>query len=857
MHKPVKKHLFVKHPLSLAILPMLAFSAGAVAQTGISVGQQSEVRDMSTLQNLEEIVVTARRVEESLQDSPVSISVLRDTAIDRAGITNVADLAKFTPNMTFTAGESGRLAAPVIRGLGVIDTRGFDNSVGVFVDGIFVSGRAAQNVGMLDLQRVEVVRGPQSALYGRNTFAGAINYVTKRPTDEFEGKVEATVATDNLFRIKGSVSGPLGGGFYGRLAALHEDDDGTYENAGPLGDGDGLGGQENDAVHGRLIYDPEGPWAFELTGFYAQDHGDSRALSPVANNCGQLDPNQVNFLSRYDQMDNAYYCGKVPAADSDKLPMSPKAYAWDGETTRFTLGGNYEFNSGYFAELTLSYTDSENKSQTDVDVSQVGEPHYGYMSKADYAQGNPFFITSGFQEDSFNTYISNPGLDQKYYSAEFNFSSPRDRDLRWMVGAFYFTNENKDKATLGIDASSAVAALGLPTEEIQFLVVDSPIPFVFPEGTASPQFLDNSVFINGVGQSTLTEYDLTVDQISVFGSLEYDFTDQLTGTLELRYTNESQEVDNLVDKLGGSPPSTVDSSSNYIDPRAILRYTVSDALMVYGSAAHGTRSGGINPLVTDAAFSSFDEETNWTYELGFKSTLNSESSGNQVVLNMSVFYIDWSDAQFRQKLASAPGSFITATTNASGITSKGVEIELATRLTEHFFINGSYGYADATFDDGTYSSGNTRLCATIDPIDGLDCAGLDLDGDGSIETTAPDLSGNQLRRTARHTANLGIQYMQQAFGDTRFMARVDTSYRSKMYTDLENLQYTPAATNVNLRIGLEAPTYDVYLWVDNLTDNDAIESTNTFNSDFNSFNYVTTAVNIPQRRYGLTVGVRF
>jgi iron complex outermembrane receptor protein len=111
----------------------------------------------------------------------------------------------------------------VIRGLGIIDSRGFDNNVGVFIDGVFMSGRASQNIAMLDVERVEIVRGPQSALYGRNTFAGAIDYITKRPDGEFDAKVEATAAQGDMYEVMGSVSGPLlGETLAGRVAVrLH------------------------------------------------------------------------------------------------------------------------------------------------------------------------------------------------------------------------------------------------------------------------------------------------------------------------------------------------------------------------------------------------------------------------------------------------------------------------------------------------------------------------------------------------------------------------------------------------------------------------------------------------------------
>ena len=125
--------------------------------------------------------------------------------LEKSAIRDIRDIANFTPNLTFTTDNSGRSNVPTIRGIGLVDARGFDNPVGVFIDGIFVSGRAGQNAGMLDVERVEVIKGPQSALYGRNTFSGAINYVTRPTPAQFEGKAEATLGSDSLTRVSANI----------------------------------------------------------------------------------------------------------------------------------------------------------------------------------------------------------------------------------------------------------------------------------------------------------------------------------------------------------------------------------------------------------------------------------------------------------------------------------------------------------------------------------------------------------------------------------------------------------------------------------------------------------------------------
>jgi len=206
---------------------------------------------------IEEITVTARYRAENLQQVPLSISAFTSDQLDKAAIRDVSDLANFTSNMTFYSSENGRLHIPVIRGMGMIDTRGFDNNVGIFVDGAFVSGRSSQNVGMLDLERVEVVKGPQSALYGRNSFAGAVNYVTKKPGDKFKGSVSTTFDLENLRQIAASVAGPIiQGKLSGRLAVDFDHDGGTYVNKTKFGMHE-LGGHDNESIMGTLRYTPD------------------------------------------------------------------------------------------------------------------------------------------------------------------------------------------------------------------------------------------------------------------------------------------------------------------------------------------------------------------------------------------------------------------------------------------------------------------------------------------------------------------------------------------------------------------------------------------------------------------------
>ena len=346
-------------------------------------------------------------------------------------------------------------------------------------------------------------------------------------------------------------------------------------------------------------------------------------------------------------------------------------------------------------------------------------------------------------------------------------------------------------------------------------------------------------------------------QKSVFGSVEFDFTDRITGTFELRHTKEDQDLSNTTDIYFGAS-GQFQASSSFNDPRLTARFKQSENLMFYASAARGTRSGGINPLITDPAYITFDPEKNNTYEVGFKSTL----ADGRVRFNASVFKIDWSDAQFRQ---AAPGSqttgtLVNATLNVGSITSQGVEFSLAANLTERWTLDASAGYADPKFDDQTYAQSLERLCTlTATSTVPVTCVGRDIDGNGTIDRRQPDISGKQLSRTSKTTASVGLQYSRPIFADTMLVARLDTAYRSKQYGDFINATWVAGRTRSNLRVGLEREQYDLVLWVENLTDDDTPDqsSQNASNNLAGSFAWQTTSINLPQRRYGLTARYRF
>jgi len=848
---------------------------------------------------IEEIVVTARNRVEGLQEVPLAISAFSAEQLGKRGISDIRSLADATSNMTFNSSESGRQAIPVIRGMGMIDTRGFDNNVSIFLDGAFVSGRSSQNVGMFDLERVEVVKGPQSALYGRNSFAGAINYVTRKPGDDFEGNVEATVGDNDISKILAVISGPLiKNKLSARIAISQDSNGGTYENIAP--GGDRLGGYDSDSYMGTVRFRPNDTTDIVFRAFYNETDADQLPLSIEGNNCGQLIPTSTTPM--YD-MGAAYYrCGEVKGAGVAEFSMSPDAYAEKSDTTRFTLNMDFEVGDKTVTAIS-SYSESTSYGNMDLDRGDKGAGHFGWAKLSD-AQASipsppfppfpgfmlglrqsltpstaPPLISSNFIPGSIpigglfeaDTYLSSQNLDQEYFSQELRINSNPDEKIRWSAGAFYFESESVLSTGFNVDISAAMKASGLSADQLIFLSV-SEIPmgpfFTGLVGNSHIPLPQPSLDGPGAGvmwwkgsnpDNNLTSSQIEVSQYAVFGSLEYDVNDKLMAIAELRWTDDTRSNLDTKDDFffslstyeAAGVPAFHEIKDDYFDPRFIFSYQASDSHMYYASASHGTRSGGINPNLAITRDPYFGAEENWTYEVGAKT----QWLDGRLQLNVAAYYIDWTDAQFRQ----VESAVLTKTANSKGLEVEGVELDFIFFPADGFLISGGYGYSDAKFADGTLATGGGAFCSKLLPapastymVAPVDCVESSINGQ-----LYPDMSGNMPRRSSKHTANLSAEYARTLVDDIDGFIRLDGSYRSKQYNDDINISYVGARTIVNLRAGIQTENYDLAVWVTNLLDDDTPTYAQQFGTDFNSQLTTSSAVNPTLRQIGITARYRF
>jgi len=343
---------------------------------------------------IEEIIVTARKREESLQDIPVAVTAFSAADIESAGLRNVEDVAALTPGFNVAPLFSGDAATPVIRGLAT--TIGEPN-VGFFVDGVYMGARQTMsNLLGNFVERIEVAKGPQSALYGRNTFGGAINYVTRKPSGEFEGEVEGTYGSDGKQAIRATIGGPFGGSNLSyRVAAMSDEFDGFYKNeltGGTLDDRDTKSGL------GAIYWDGENV-DVDFNIMYSEvNDGDS----PL-----RFEENNDQFFSFAGAFppDFQMFTGEVPA-HKDGFAVTPGGV--DREQLFSSLKIEWDFGPAIFTSIT-GYNDFTHNRSTDDDYS-----------------ANDYHYTTS---DS----------DVSEVSQEFRFTSNGDGNWRWMAGAYFYS----------------------------------------------------------------------------------------------------------------------------------------------------------------------------------------------------------------------------------------------------------------------------------------------------------------------------------------------------------------------------------------------------------------------------------
>jgi iron complex outermembrane receptor protein len=597
---------------------------------------------------LEEITVTARKREENLQDVGLSVSAMTGTEIERTFARDIKDLAFISPNLIIddTSQGPGGNAAMYIRGIGVADVeKNFEPAVGVTVDGLFIGANSGAILRSIDLASLEVLRGPQGTLFGRNTIGGTINVERTRPTGELGGKVRAGYGDYDTYWLDGVLNFGLTEDLAVKLSyAKNDQQEGYFTNVN-TGQDEGFVDYRSYGVN--LLWNPTDTLEFEYT---FQDEATDQDTPPLVN------------MAQPDTL----FCGAFGyCAQSLTTPSSGDRYAVTTlkfEPTTASLNpAPTQIVTSPIADLIPNTDDATFDAET-----HIFETRWNIN---DALQLNYIYGTYETEETVVTNFASEPemlfGTDRpaeyEQESHELRLTYDAGEALKFVVGAYFWESEYDIRLRSWI------------TFSVPDTVVDIP-------------------------QNTHQE----TESRAIFFEGDYSLTENWTLTLGGRYTEDeklSQQRGNL-----STAPNDPSAKWDEFTPKVGLRYRLNDDAMVYATYARGYRSGGFNGRVDEIASATipYDPESVDNYELGFKS----EWAEGKLRLNGALFYMDYQDKQEEIGLPSegATGQRISVF-NAANATMQGLELELQAIVTEGLSLRANLGYLDSEYDDFTYNDG--------------------------------------------------------------------------------------------------------------------------------------------------------
>lgn len=660
----------LKGATSVAALALMASAQSAWAQ---EASEDSAKEDDA----FGEIVVTAQKRDQNLNDVGITITAFTGDALNQLGIQDTTDIAAIVPGLTFTDVGFG---PPIynLRGVGFKDTSfNSTSTVGIYVDEAAIAYPIQSLGATLDLERVEVLKGPQGTLYGRNNTGGAINYIAAKPTEELEGRIEASVASFERFDIEGAVSGSIADGLRARLAFAT-----TQSNEGPQRDivtGETLGEIDKLALRFSVVADISQTTELLVQFSYWNDKSDSVAAQVVASSFQS--PGNTPITSILQRSINIY----SQTRNSNTLA---------GFTSGVDLRNNSS-NTSVTARLRQEITDS-----IDFTAITAFSRYRDDNGRRDLAGFSVPFAEAARFVSGYTTIQESPRLANLYiendatihtFSQEARLSGNTDR-LNW-VGGFYFANDTvNSRVNQNVPLTSNTNNFG---------------PLTNPADPASRRFNIASALQDGVSRTRT---------YGVFGQVEYEITDSLKATFGLRYSNDrndyvycARDSDGLFGPLVFGVPAgecfTLLAngtrgqfigrlSESSVSGRLALDYKVNDDILIYGSLSRGFKAGSFPNILATVAGQvepAVQEELR-SIELGFKATL----LDGAVQLNGSGYYYDYKDKQALGVVNDPNFGVLRRLVNIPNSTINGAEVELQVKPLDGLFVSFGGAYVDSS-----------------------------------------------------------------------------------------------------------------------------------------------------------------
>jgi iron complex outermembrane receptor protein len=770
---------------------------------------------------LEEVVVTATKRAQSIQEVPMSVTAFTAEFFKDSGVSNLAGLEQYTPSLKITPGTDSNSTSIRIRGIGSVGTNvGIDPSVGTFIDGVY-QGRAGMSIGdLIDIERIEILRGPQGTLYGKNTAAGAISIITMTPSPEaFESEVDLQYNTDQRAEIHAMTNVPLGDtGHAVRLTGYAIDGDHLYENKY---NGEGLNDASKWGLKSRVLFDGEaypesGSFGeFLLTADYTKEDTDCCALAVIEyKGLSTLNTPSLNTPSAQVSEELGNNASGNPILEWHSFEDSegflpPKADPFDEDnywvdskiSNKLEIGGlALEWNKDLASDNALTFINAWRHYESD---STYDGDFTAYDS------------VSGSQD-----------IDFDQYSSELRITSPGGETFDYQAGLYAFYSEMDSVGTFRQSEAlvNNIAVAGVT------------LGFFFPDGTLNT---DENTY-------KTTSY-------AAFGQLVWNITDEFSTTFGLRYTYERKDRDGSqittpnsdfldIPPVAG-PDIFYDESRNDDDwsPALIGRYFVTPEIMTYASITRGFKSGGFNQRrELEGRNGEFDPEESTNYEIGWKGS----TEDRRLQLNGTFYFTKYDDFQAQ----AFDGSSLTVT-NAGSMESYGSELELVFIPIADVMAGTAMGYNKAEYDD--FKNGQCTIEQAFNQYyveQG--------NQSGSPGTASPpcvqDLSGKAIDNAPEWTVSSFVQYERDLTANLTGKVRVEHNFTDSFYLDqdLDPKLENDSVHLVNLRLTLSnvEQTWEAAIWGQNMLD----EEYYAFGLDIPVMGGYTGVV-APGEIYGVTV----
>ncbi len=816
----------------------------AIAVSSIIAAYVPPVFISSASAQLEEIVVTARKRSENLQDVPIAIKAFTTKTIEQAGIERPADFITLIPNVNIV--DTANVGDTQVSIRGIVSTRDAESTFAYVVDGVLNTNPNSFNEELLDIQQIEVLKGPQGALYGRNAVAGAILVTTRKPSDEFEAKIKVGAGTQGSTKFTGIVSGGLSDTVNGSLSYARRETDGFFSNSF-TGRDDTVDFLEDDTARARLVWEPSENLSLDFKAGY------SEVSSGAINfNAAFAIPAFVDifgtqaFNSDVNDLDFRYINNVPSQNEQETLDLSLKL---DYEASYGTISANVTYNdldeflladgtngSFFGFELTPGCQADRAVLNSFTRPDLFGEPFqpFGVLPPGpgnDFAGVvGPFTPTrcDGFQYQERN---------QEDISAEVRFTSNQDQQLRWLAGVYATQIERQVVVAYGADLGQG------------FLLQ----PFVPANGPNPTDLLFNDEF--------------NTDVFAIFGQIEYDINDDLELAVALRYDREDRDVDNLVPNVNGSGlninsldanfqptpvnpafinnPNGIPSRSETFDqlqPKVTLSWQPGDNLNVYGSYGVGFRSGGFNSLGSQDLINSFfnvgfgglgeavnaqltvtdeyEQEVSTNFELGLKTSFLEQ----RLKFNASIFNTDVDDNQFFE-FYTGPFGLLRVVTTIEDIQIRGFEADFTYLASDNLTLFGGVGLLDSEIQQ------NINRPLTVGN-DVPQAPGESFNLGATVEIPVNDTINFFARADWQYVGETQFHTLQGEQTPTIFQA----FFGPGLLQDFTNSE-RDAFDTLDVRLGFSSEKWSVTAWGRNITDEKYLEEvipTPEFGGSFNA-----------------------